>query len=123
MSIYDRQIENAKRLIKAKGQLVIWSQTNIAIGAKPWLSSIPTSVNHNVSIVFLPQSRTMMEFFRYLKGTDIPIGSMIGLMGAVNFEPKLSDIIIRPNDELKIKSISPLAPNGDIIFYQLEIEN
>jgi hypothetical protein len=64
-----------------------------------------------------------MEFFRYLKGTDIPIGSMIGLMGAVNFEPKLSDIIIRPNDELKIKSISPLAPNGDIIFYQLEIEN
>jgi hypothetical protein len=123
MSIYDRQIATAKRLIKTKGQLIIWSQTNIVVGTKPWLSSTPTSVNHNVSIVFLPQSRTIMEFFRYLKGTDIPIGSMIGLMAAVDFEPKVSDIIIRPNDELKIKSINPLAPNGDIIFYQLEIEN
>jgi hypothetical protein len=123
MSIYDRQIATAKRLIKAKGQLVIWAQTDSLLGSKPWLPGTKTTINHNVSIVFLPQSKTFMEFLRFMKGTDIPVGSMIGLMAAVNFEPKVSDLIIRPNDELKIKSINPLAPNGDIIFYQIEIEN
>jgi hypothetical protein len=123
MSIYARQIANAKRLIKAKGQLVIWAQTDVMPGTKPWSNGSKTTITNNVSIVFLPQTKTFMEFLRYMKGSDIPVGSMIGLMGSVTFDPKISDIIIRPNDELKIKSISPLAPNGDIIFYQIEIEN
>jgi hypothetical protein len=122
MGIYDRQIKVAKRLISQKGQLVVWRSFVDGVKTLDWIPTIPTYNDYNVSIVFLPHTRMFMEFLRYMKGTDIPVGSLVGLMSAVNFVPSIRDIIVRPNDILTIKAISPLAPNGDIIFYTLELE-
>lgn len=122
MSIFQRQIDTAKRLITKNGQLVIWRSLTDNAGSKSWRPNTPTSTDYNVRVLFIPNSAGFIELLRYLKGSDIPSGSVKGLMPAVNFEPNLRDVIITPTDTFNIKSINPLAPNGDVIMYFLELE-
>jgi len=125
MGVYDRQIATAKRLISQKGQSVTWRQ--LADGApvdssKPWKPSAATPTDNPVSIVFLPPLKENQELIRYLKGTEVPTGSVSGLMPAVTFAPAAKDVVIRNSVELVVKSIDPLSPNGEIILYFLEFE-
>lgn len=125
MGQFDRQIATAKRLIAKYGQTCIWRK--VANGApvdslKPWKPTASETSDNNASIVFLPASRENRELLRYLKGTEIPVGSIQGLMPAVSFEPTLKDVVIRDGKQLRLKSIDPVSPNGEIILYTLEFE-
>lgn len=123
MGIFDRSIENAKRAIKEKGQVVIWRTLvdELSIDPnKPWLPSASIPVENSVSIVFLPLSKENREFLRYLKETSIPTGSLSGLMGAVSFEPKIKDVVIRDNKELVVLNFDKISPNGNAILYIVE---
>ncbi len=125
MGVYDRQIATALRLIKAKGQVVTWRKLDDgapADSSKPWKPSAATPDDNTVSIVFLPPTKENKQLIRYLKGTEVPTGSLDGLMHAVSFEPAAKDIVIRDGKELVIKSIDPLSPNGEVILYFLEFE-
>ena len=124
MSVYDRQIASAIRLIKAKGQTVTWKKTNLVQDStQPWKTSDPSAAMHSVAIVFLkPQSDFRNKMNHLLKGTDVPNGGVRGLMGAVDFTPDLTDVVIRNEVEMRIMNFDVIAPNGDAILYDIEFK-
>lgn len=121
-SIYQRQIESAKRLIRSKGQLVLWRQFTDSPSAIKWKPETPTTTDYNVYITFFPIMNVMKEFLRYMKDSDVPVGSIQGYMAAQTFEPTLRDIVIAGSDIYNVKSINKLAPNGDTILYIIEFD-
>lgn len=128
--MYERQIETAKGLIARKGKAVVWRKLAAVVDPlKPWLATSAAPVDANVSMVFLPVSRVGQEFVRFATGSDIPEGSLFGLMGSQTFiqtmdEAKacLNDVVIDGTKEFRIKNISPIAPNGSIIICYVEFE-
>ncbi len=122
MARFDAQIETAKRLIAKNGQLVTWRSKNAEIlnPNAPFIPSNGIDVDRGVKIVFLPPNRVNQQFLQFLSGTEIQGGSVYGLMGAVDFTPVLKDVVIRSGETLRIKSIDPLAPNGQIILYTVQ---
>ena len=120
MAVFQRQIDTAKRLIVKNGQIVVWrSLSDGAPGdaAKPWKPGAGTFVDYNVSIAFLPENRVGYEWLARLANTEIAEGSGYGLMHVVPFAPDLKDIVLKPGAPLRITSIDPLAPNGEVILY------
>lgn len=122
---YSRQIKMAQKLIAKKGQKVIWRQVNDgepADPSKPWIPGPPVNTDNEVSIVFLPSDRKGLEFLRYLKGTEVPIGTLSGLLPNVSFSPKVKDLVIRGDQELVIRTIDPIAPAEQTLLYVMEFE-
>lgn len=124
MTVYASQIAMALRMIKAKGEACLWASLTAPTPDpdQPWLMTPGTLIEYTgTPILFLPLSRQWAEFIRYIKGTDVVTGSVYGLMGAVAFTPKLTDVVTR-NDGTKLNtlSIDALSPNGEIILYTIE---
>ena len=120
--VYARQTASALKLIKAKGQLVTWRQLTDGSppdAAKPWIPGAATYVDKTVSIVFVPESRRDMELLRLMKGSDVPMGNLVGYMAATDFTPKIKDIVIRDSVTMGVAAIDTIAPNGEIILYEL----
>lgn len=125
MGQYDRQIASAKRLIAKYGQSVTWRQIRnggINNAATPWKPGASQVTEQSVQIAFFPYTTENKQLLRHLLGTEIPVGSLTGYMSAVNFEPTLKDTVLRDGKILSIKSIDPLAPNGQVIMYTLQFE-
>lgn len=126
MARFDRQIATAIRLIHKNGEIVQWR--TVVDGtppdpAKPWNPAAPTPVDNNVAICFLPVDRLTMETFSFKKGTEVPKGALMGLMGQVNFEPNLKDVVLRGGETLRIANIDVLSPNGQKILYTVLFES
>lgn len=121
MPRFDRQIETALRLIKKNGQAVKWRVINDPASdpLQPWNPEAATPVDNDVVICFLPVNRQTMETFNFVKGTEVPKGAVMGLMGNVPFEPNLKDVVIRDNVELRIAHIITLSPNGQKILHKV----
>jgi len=124
MGRFDRQIATALRLIKKNGQLVQWRQLQRSdVPGKPWEVSSQPPVDRNVYICFLPVDKDNKEFINYLRGTnEIKMGSLIGLMGQVSFEPDAADFVIRDGKQLEIFNVDLLSPNGQKILYTVEFK-
>lgn len=123
MARFDSQIETAQRLIALNGQDVTWRQpASVANPSTPWKPSNGAPTDYPVKIVFLPLDRVGTALLRQLANTELAIGSEYGLMGAVEFEPNLTDTIIRDGKEVRIIAIDVLKPNGQIILYTLQLE-
>lgn len=124
MGRFDRQIATALRLIKKNGRLVQWRQlVRRENPDKPWETLPAVPVDHNVYICFLPVDKDNREFINYVRGSnEIKIGSEIGLMGQVEFEPDGADKVIRDGLTLEILNIDLLAPNGQKILYTVEFK-
>jgi len=124
MGQFDRQIETAKRFIAKNGQSVTWRKLGVDTPdpSTPWKPAADTPDDHMATICFLPPGRVGQELIRYLKGTEVTTGSVQGLMSAVDFEPTANDVVIRDGKNLRIKSIDPLSPNGQIILYTIEFD-
>lgn len=119
MSVYVRQIATAQRLIAKYGQAVTWRQVRNAAPvdpAQPWNVANAAPVNYPVKVVFLPPGG-QAQFIALMKETEIPEGTVQGLMAAVSFKPSVKDVVIRDNVELTIHSIDEIAPNGETILY------
>lgn len=121
MGQFDRQVKTALKLIAKNGQAVKWRIVRDGApvdSSQPWKPTQPaTPVEHDVTICFLPINKEMRETIAYLRGTEVPTGSVMGYMGAVNFEPSLKDVVIRDGKELRLENIDVLSPNGQIILY------
>lgn len=120
MARFDRQIKTALRLIAKNGQAVKWRVIDDPTPTdpnKPWEPGPATPDDKDVTICFLPIDRQTMETFNFIKGTEVPKGSVMGLMGQVNFDPNIKDVVIREGKELRIASLDVLSPNGQKILY------
>lgn len=122
MGVYDRQVDQAKRLIKKKGQLVVWVKHSAApVNSQPWKSTNapPSPATFPVFIVFLPPKQG--DDFELRPGTEVPSGAPRGLMAQVTgFVPEINDHVLRGSDTLVIASFVTLNPNGEgVILYKL----
>ena len=127
MGVFVRQIESARRLIRKKGQLVTWRKiTNgpPADSAKPWQPGVPVQTDYpETAIVFLPIT-TVNTFLsrRYKNNSDIPEGTLYGIMEAVGFQPSQKDQVIRDRVTYNVTAFDTLDPNGEgSIIYELEL--
>lgn len=125
MGTYDRQIATAKRLIAAKGRTCVWRALGDAAptdGAKPWKKGEETTDDSTVKIVFLPDTKTNLAFLQTLTTEPINVGDDYGLMAVGDFVPTTrAEVYDESGVTLLrgIKSVEPLAPNGEVIFYTL----
>lgn len=120
MARFDRAIQTALRLIAKNGEKVVWRVIDDAAPSdpsQPWNPGPATPVDNAATICFLPVDRQTMETFTFIKGTEVPKGSVMGLMGNVPFEPNLKDVVIRDGKELRIANIDVLSPNGQKVLY------
>lgn len=125
MGVYDRQIKSVKRMIEKYGQSVTWRQVRNGAPAdanEPWKPGTPTTTDNETSIAFFPFTSSSMAVQRYRNGSDIPEGTLYGIMDSVDFDPKLKDEIIRDGKTMNVIQCDPLNPNGEgAIIYELEI--
>jgi hypothetical protein len=123
MGQFDAQIALAQQAIKDNGQAVIWRQLNrTADVGEPWKVA-SGNVDYSPFICFFPVNKQTRETLHYIAGSnELKDGSVIGLMGAVNFVPSLADVVIRDGKQLNIASIEVLAPNGQAILYTIEFK-
>ncbi len=124
MTVYDRHIALATRLILAKGEVCTWRRIVDGVPPdvnKPWevANSTPIDVP-GVSIVFLPLNRINTELIRTLAGSDLKTGNAYGLMATVPFVPTTTDLVIRSDGRVaRIESIDTLEPDGTPILYTI----
>lgn len=122
---YDRQIKNTLALIKRKGQTITWRQIvegSAPDPSQPHKTNPSTIINNFVDIVFLPITRQQKRSLQYKTNSEVPKGSLMGYMGAVDFEPDLNDIVIRDGKELRISNIDITAPDNNPILYMVEFD-
>ena len=123
MARFDRQIQTAKRLIAKNGQVVKWRIVRDATpvdSSQPWKPTNPAKpVEHDVTICFLTVDKDTYETLSYMAGGEVPMGAVMGLMDAVDFEPSLKDVVIRDGKELRLFNIEELNPNGQTILYTM----
>jgi hypothetical protein len=125
MGVYDRQIASALRMIKARGETVVWRKKSTTTGgtaAKPG-TPVP-GASHDVVIVFFPIDREYLKtYLSMLDNTEVPTGLLQGFMGQVPFDPELGDTVERGSEVYSIlpqNGIEKLDPNGEgAILYTL----
>ncbi len=124
MAVYARQIAQAKRMIKAKGELCTWKKHH-AVSTnpqQPWktVKADPIPDPLFASIVFTNPGAKLDALFHLINGTSIPQGAPSGIMAQVPFTPEINDSVVRSSgEELVIKSFNIVAPNGEVILYKL----
>ena len=122
MARFDRAIQTALRLIAKNGEKVTWRVINDAPSpnpSQPWNPGASTPEDKPATICFLPVDRQTQETFTFIKGTEVPKGSVMGLMGQVPFDPNLKDVVIRDGKELRLAYIDVLSPNGQKVLYTM----
>lgn len=143
MGKFQDEIDFAKELIKEDGDNdVKWFITGkkkvssiekgdagyLEGADKPWLKKSIKSSDDNednvkyeiVDIVFLPLGSSSSSFktIGYQSRSDIPDGSIMGIMAKQNFIPKLKDYIVRSTGEqLDVIMCDPISPDSDDIVY------
>ena len=126
MAQFDRQVQTALKLIAKNGQAVKWRVVRDGApvdSSQPWKPTQPaTPVEHDVTICFLTVDKDTYETLSYTAGGEVPMGAVMGLMGAVNFEPSLKDVVIRDGKELRLENIDVLSPNGQTILYTVVVK-
>jgi hypothetical protein len=121
MGRYDPEIQMVLDMIKEDGQVVQWRKVApvVADENKPWLKTDAAPALVDVSIAFVTGSTA---FTRLLAGSNLGVGGVRGLMGAVNFTPDIKDTVIRDGETYAINSIDVVAPSGQPILYKIEFK-
>lgn len=129
MGTFDRQVKSVKRLIDKYGQLVTFKSTTLlnANTNKPWELTNGTPAQKDIKVIFLSPSSNGESFLgrellQYLTGTSVASGKIRGYCAAFEYEPKLNDIITRDSNELTIKAVDTLSPNGQVLMHVLEFD-
>ncbi len=127
MGVFDRQVETARRLIERYGEACLWQKPGENDDAeKPWVgTSVEPPDPVPVKVAFFPNGgdQSIAAVIAMLGDTDVNIASEYGLMSAVDFNPATSDTLTDSTDRIvEIVKMTPLAPNGQIIFWKLWVE-
>jgi hypothetical protein len=121
MGVYDRQIAQAKRMIKAKGKRVTWTKHDATQDVnKPWkTTSAGTPTTYPVYVVFTSPGAFLQALVHMVAGTSVPTGAPDAIMAAVPFTPEENDSISSDGEIFVIKDFNIVAPNGEPILYKL----
>lgn len=127
MGVFDRSVASAKRLIEKYGEVCLWQKPGERDSTvKPWHGSNENPPDATpVRIVFFPNGgdTSIAAVIAALGDTEINIASEYGLMAAVDFDPLTSDTLTdSQGNNVEIVKMTPLAPNGQIIFWKLWVE-
>lgn len=126
MARFDRAIATAERLIARNGQAIKWRIVKDAAAPvqTPWKPGEAADEDKDAIICFLPVDKESRQLFTFLRGqSDVPTGYTLGLMkGNIDFEPSLTDVVVRDTKLLRIKSLDLLSPNGQKVLYTMEFE-
>lgn len=127
MGVFDRQIATARRLIEKYGEACLWQQPGEKDDSvKPWHGSeMDPPEPHAVKIVFLPNGgdNSIAAVIAALGDTEVNIASEYGLMPAVDFDPATSDTLTdSAGNNVEIVKMTPLRPNGEIVFWKIWVE-
>jgi hypothetical protein len=123
MTVYARQIASAKRAIAAKGQECVWAKpAERDPASKPWRDvRAGEPPEATVRIAWFPPDQQQFKFAQDNGG--VPEGFEVGLMGAVDFEPALTDPIFRSGgDSVIVWKLESLAPDGDPIIWTVWVK-
>jgi hypothetical protein len=120
---YSGAIATALRLIAAKGGACVWRKPGAHdSGAEDWRDVRSGSPDdHDVKIAWfrprdLGYGRT--EFLRSIPDTEIAEGFEVGLMaGGTDFEPELTDVVVRNSVPSEIGYLDRLAPDGTPVVW------
>lgn len=122
---YDDEIATALELIAEAGQVCAWhkeGELTLTDPNRPWLGGTPSEVIHNPSIVFVPATDGGSSFGLTKFKEGVPNFTTFGLMGAVGFEPKPGERVMRGTMPLVIVDVDALQPAEDVVLYVLSIE-
>jgi hypothetical protein len=124
--VFDDEIQTALELIAENGQVCDWHKdtTDLDDADRPWLGGDTVPDVKQPSICFIPATDGASGFgitkFRKA-GDDVPSFSTFGLMGAVDFDPEVTDKVVRGGTPLVIVAIDKLQPNEQTLLYILSI--
>jgi hypothetical protein len=126
MADYSEDIAMALELIEEDGEQVVWQKvtTQLADPDQPWLGGGDSApVNHTPFIVFVPATDGASGFgiSKFRQGEEQTAFSTFGLMGAQDFDPQTTDVVLRGGQPLVIKSIDTLKPAEQVVLYILSI--
>lgn len=120
MAMYDRQVQTAKRLIAKYGVPVPVSMHTITTPdpTKPWETeeSIETGT---FPVCFLPVDKQTLSTLSMMPGTEVPVGAVLGYMGAIPFNIDMTATIEHDGKTWAIHYMDKLAPNGRIILHTM----
>lgn len=86
---------------------------------QPWLGSTEVTVTHNPYICFVPATGSMYNLIRFLKGTETPNVTTFGLMAPQDFQPNVTDLVLRSGSPLKMAYLDTLQPNEQVVLHIL----
>lgn len=119
MTVYTRFIATANRLIDKYGMQVTWSKdvlTPVDV-TKPWLGSTNVPTDYTPTIAFIPANGNMYGMEKYRSQIQAGELSLFGLMAPQEFEPELSDTLVRDGDTQVIKWIDEIKPADETVLY------
>lgn len=128
--IFDADIQTAKELIELYGADCRWQKPAAEDGGVPGYpepGETPDPIECRIAF-FSPRDigRGGEVFMAAMQGMEVSMSNEIGLLaGGLSFEPDDADTIIRDPQgaaqELAIKQIDRLAPNGTPILYYVTV--
>ncbi len=126
---FQDDIDAALEMIAEDGELCSWFKpAPDADDAKPWRDvrdGEPVEYE-NVSLAFfspIDLARGSGQFGMFEQGTDVPSYSQIGLMaGGQEFEPEITDWIVRISGKAEIVMLDKVAPNGIAVLWYVAIK-
>jgi len=125
MTVYDRPIATALRLIEKYGVECEWRKSEVvsADPDKPWEGGSQVPDTFNPFICFLPATSGASDFglSKFRTGTEQEGFSTFGLMGAQEFNPEITDRLTRDGNVLVLKAIDTLNPADQVVLYILSI--
>lgn len=125
MGRYDRQRKTAIAAIAKYGELVTYyrNQEGAPIDGKDWKTGPTETTPHKIAVLFIPKSGSK-KLFEFMANGNVQTGGEVAYLSGLGFEPTLLDEIERSNGvRRRIKTISPLKPNGeDVILYEMELQ-
>ncbi len=121
MARFDSIIAMALRMIERNGMQCNWEKAEQTLidPSRPWLGSTEVTVTHLPYICFVPASGGFYSLVQYLKGTESPNVGTYGLMAPQSFDPAITDLVLRSDEALKIKTIDTIKPNEQVCLHIL----
>jgi len=120
---FDKQIATAKRLIAKNGEvvsLIVETTSALPDPLTPWIPGSFTKQTKSVASVWLDYDIRYLSEGVIQKGDQkvlIPSTDING--GAITLT--MTNTIIRSGDAWKVVNFQPLAPNGQLILYELQV--
>lgn len=123
MAYYDEDIAMALEMIQEAGQQVQWQKTTTVLidPERPWLGGNETTTVHTPFVCFVPEGSGDYGMSQFIPQTEVGKYSTFGLMGVQDFEPRITDTVLRDGQPLVIETINTLKPASQIVLYILGI--